>query len=76
MTKNFCDRCGKELRERSVFTKKSLRPHDVLIKYELVHYGPGRCRYELCHECILKLCDFLNLKDTFMQDIEVDNLKG
>lgn len=75
MTKKFCDRCGKELVKRSVFRKKS-GVHDVLLNYELVHWGPGRHRFELCHECVLKLCDFLNLKDTFMQNIEVECDEG
>lgn len=57
--KTFCDRCGKEIKPRSLFRPNG-KEYDVVLHYTLERYGLGTKRWELCYDCAKAVKLFLN----------------
>lgn len=61
-SKNFCDRCGKEIKPRTLFRPNG-KSYDVALDYKLRRWGWGRKQWELCHDCAKAIRVFLNSPD-------------
>lgn len=62
--KNFCDRCGKEIKPHMLFRPNG-KPYDVAMEYIFQRWGYGRKRWELCYDCAKAVREFLNTQDDF-----------
>ena len=70
ITKQICDRCGKEIEYRG-WTSKLKRPHRERHRtriLKILNGNPGgysytECDYELCAECTKKLIRFLEAEE-------------
>ena len=56
--KHLCDRCGAECKPKKLFRHSS--GTEIVLKYELIWYGPGQRSYELCYNCAQDLVKFMN----------------
>lgn len=62
MTKNFCDRCGQEIKRIRLPFPITLMKNDreVLIEANFIRWGITRRSYSLCCNCYKDLKKFLN----------------
>lgn len=61
MTKNFCDRCCREIKPKTLF--KNERKYDVWLRSELMEWGYKNTVKHLCFDCASKLKKWLTGKD-------------
>lgn len=60
--KTFCDRCGKEIKPRTLFRPNG-KPYDVAMEYKFKRFGYGSKRWDLCYHCAKAVMEFLNSPD-------------
>lgn len=66
MNKQFCDRCGKEVKPRSI--RKRHREFETFLGAEFSHWGHSGRKYDLCYDCYCELKKFMNDPTTYHLD--------
>lgn len=68
MNKQFCDRCGKEVKSRSILRPKKLCIHETFLSAEFTMWGNSGRQYDLCYDCYCELKKFMNDPTTYHLD--------
>lgn len=60
MDKKFCDRCGKEVQNKTITFCRKTGFKEVWLHSEFAQWGEVRKKYELCYDCMCALKKFMN----------------
>ena len=66
MKKLCCDRCGKEIKPRSILRRH--QSHETFLRAEFNWWGTSNNHYDLCYDCYSELKKFMNDPTTYHLD--------
>ena len=69
--KNFCDRCGQEIKPRHLFRPNG-KKYDVMLECTFQRYGRCQKRWELCFDCTKAVKEFMNTPMEEFNNVEDD----